>query len=159
MVRSNRPSRPKPCGRMRPVPGSLGTLIWIIVIVIAVIAIAGMASSGKAWEDVGKGRLSMDHDVRPGGRSTSVAATHERDEEIRQMLEARNARRARRGEQPVDIEQELRRLTAPQIDPQLREEIRQLVEARNFRRARAGKPPLDVEAEIEREISQLGDVG
>ena len=77
------------------------------------------------------------------------------------MLDARNALRVRRGEEPVDVEQELRRLTAakPQIDPELREEIRQLVEARNYRRARAGKPPLDVEAEIEREISELGGVG
>jgi hypothetical protein len=75
------------------------------------------------------------------------------------MLEARNARRLRRGEEPLDVDQELRRLTGPQIDPQLRLEIRQLVEARNYRRARAGKPPLDVEAEVEREISRLGDVG
>ncbi len=71
------------------------------------------------------------------------------------MLEARNARRARRGEAPVDIEQELRRLTVPQIDSELRAEIRDLVLARNHRRARAGKPPLDVEAEIEREIAGL----
>ena len=82
----------------------------------------------------------------------------ERDTEIRQMLEARNERRARRGEPPVDVEQELTRLTtpAPAIDPALREEIRQLVVARNHRRVRAGKPPLDVEAEIEREIAGLG---
>ena len=74
------------------------------------------------------------------------------------MLEARNARRARRGEAPVDVEQELARLTAPAVDPELREEIRQLVVARNHRRVRAGKPPLDVEAEIEREITALGEL-
>ncbi len=82
----------------------------------------------------------------------------ERDSEIRQMLEARNARRLRRGEEPIDIEQELARLTAPQIDPELRGEIRDLVLARNHRRARAGKAPLDVEAEIERQIASLRDL-
>jgi hypothetical protein len=141
-----------------PVHGALGTLIWVVLIVAAVIALAAMATSGKAWEDFGKDGLLMDRDSpRPG----SAAALRERDEEIRQMLAARNAHRARRGEETVDVEQELRRLTRPriQIDPELREEIRQLVEARNYRRGRAGKPPLDVDAEVEREISRLGDLG
>jgi hypothetical protein len=138
----------------------LGTLIWIVLIVAAVIALAAMTSSSKTWDELGRDRLLMDRDIPPSPGPGSVAASRERDEEIRQMLEARNARRVRRGEEPVDVEQELRRLTgAPQIDPQLRQEIRQLVEARNYRRARAGKPPLDVESEIEREISRLGEVG
>ena len=88
---------------------------------------------------------------RPG----SASALLERDTEIRQLLEARNARLERRGEPPIDVEQELTRLTAPQIDAELRAEIRDLVIARNHRRVRAGKPPLDVEAEIEREIADL----
>jgi len=118
-----------------------------------------MASSGKAWDEIGKGRLSMDRDARPASGTGSPAALQERDEEIRQMLDARNARRLRRGEEPVDVEQELGRLTRPQIDPQLLQEIRELVQARNYRRQRAGKPPLDVEAEVEREIAQFGDLG
>jgi hypothetical protein len=141
------------------VHGALGTLIWIVLIVAAVIALAAMASSGKAWDEIGKGRLSIDRDARPAAGSGSAAAVDERDEEIRQMLEARNARRLRRGEEPVDVEQELGRLTRPQVDPQLRQEIRELVQARNYRRARAGKPPLDVDAEVEREIARLGDLG
>src|SRR5579884_635646 len=144
---------------MSLVQGALGTLIWVVLIVAAVIALAAMASSAKTWEDYGKNRLLMDRDVRPAPR-TGVAASQERDEEIRQMLEARNARRARRGEAPIDVEQELRRLTGKTtIDPQLRQEIRELVKARNSRRARAGKPPLDVDAEVEREIARLSDVG
>ena len=61
-------------------------------------------------------------------------------------------------ETPVDVEEELARLTAPKIDAGLRAEIRDLVIARNHRRTRAGKPPLDVEAEIEREISKLSNL-
>ena len=55
------------------------------------------------------------------------------------MLEARNARRARRGEPPVDVEEELAKLTAPRFDAELEAEIRQLVIARNYRRTRAGQ--------------------
>jgi hypothetical protein len=138
---------------------ALGTLVWVVLIVAVVIALAAMASSSKPWDDYGKDHLLMDHDSAPDPRPGSTNALQERDEEIRQMLEARNAHRARRGEQEVDVEQELRRLTKPRIDPELRQEIRQLVEARNYRRTRAGKPPLDVDAEVEREISRLGDLG
>jgi hypothetical protein len=141
------------------VHGALGTLIWVVLIVAAVVALAAMASSGKTWEEHGKDRLLMDRDSSGGSRPESGGMDEERDEEIRQMLKAKNDRRIRRGEEPVDVEQELRRLVKPQIDPELRKEIRDLVVARNYRRTRAGKPPLDVDAEVEREISRLGDVG
>jgi hypothetical protein len=72
------------------------------------------------------------------------------------MLEARNARRAARGEAPQDVEAELRALTAPHADPELRDEVRALVEARNARRLARGEPPLDVEAETERRLRELG---
>ena len=117
------------------------------------LAFGALIASRKTWEDYGKGRLF-------GWITTPRAPRRlaERDDEIRQLLEARNERRARRGEAPIDVDSELARLTAPAIDPALREEIRQLVVARNHRRVRAGKPPLDVEAEIEREIAGLSHV-
>jgi divalent metal cation (Fe/Co/Zn/Cd) transporter len=135
--------------------GAFGTVIWVVCIAAAVIAVFALLSSGKAWEDFGRGHLLMDREAPPAG---SGAARDEREEEIRQMLEARNARRRRRGEAPIDVEAEMRRLTAPQVDPELRQEIRHLVTARNYRRVRAGKPPLDVEAEVEREIARLGEL-
>jgi hypothetical protein len=110
----------------------------------------------KTWEDYGKSsRLIMDRDLPQEPARGSSAALVERDAEIRQLLEARNLRRERRGESPLDVEQELARLTAPQIDEDLRHEIRDLVIARNHRRARTGKPPLDVEVEVERQIASL----
>ena len=57
----------------------------------------------------------------------SAAALLERDTEIRELLEARNERRRRRGEPAIDVEAELKRLTAPGIDDELRAEIRDLV--------------------------------
>ncbi len=71
------------------------------------------------------------------------------------MLDARNARRERRGEPPVDLDAELAALARPAVDPGLRAEVRDLVVAANHRRVRAGKQPLDVEAEVLRRLREL----
>jgi hypothetical protein len=140
------------------VHSAFNIVIWVVCILALVIALGALIASRKTWEDFGKGRFMMDRDSPADPRPGSGAALAERDSEIRQLLEARNARRARRGEAPIDVEQELARITGSSVDPALREEIRQLVVARNHRRIRAGKPPLDVEAEIEREIAGLTDL-
>ncbi len=144
-----------------PVQQAFGTVVWVVCGVGLLAALAGLFFSGKTWEEYGRNRLVRDTDHSRAGEPVligSAAARLERDVEIRQLLEARNARRVRRGEAPVDIEAELARLTAPQIDPGLRSEIRELVVARNHRRMRAGKPPLDVETEIEREVAGLSGI-
>jgi hypothetical protein len=132
-----------------------GPVLFVVCGVAIVAGFLALVSTGKTWENYGRSRLLMGNDLPGGPRAGSAAALLERDTEIRQLLEARNARRQRRGETPIDIEQELARLTTPQIDGELRGEIRDLVIARNHRRARAGKPPLDVDAEVEREIAAL----
>jgi hypothetical protein len=134
------------------VHSTFNIVIWVVSLLALVIAFGALIASRKTWEDYGKGRLVMHHET---ARSAGVA---ERDDEIRQLLEARNARRLRRGETAIDVDRELARLTAPAVDPGLREEIRQLVVARNHRRARSGQPPLDVEAEIEREVAALREL-
>ena len=145
-------------------------MLWVVCGVAVVVAVVFLAQSGKTWDEYRNRGLTMDRDSARGPAPGSAAANAERDAEIRQMLNARNQRRLRRGEAPVDVEQELAAATRPlgvspaakrpgpgdEIDPELREEIRQLVRARNHRRVRAGKPPLDVEAEIEREIDDFG---
>jgi hypothetical protein len=137
---------------------AFGTVLWVVCGLGIVVAFFALIGTGKTWDDYGKNRLLMDSDLP--ARAVAMAAmsgpaTAERDDEIRQMLEARNARRARRGEPPIDIEAELARLVAPGVDDGLRAEIRELVIARNFRRARHGQPPLDVNAEVERQIAEL----
>jgi hypothetical protein len=141
------------------VHAAFGTVLWVVCIGGAIAAVVGLVSTRRTWDDFGKSRLLLDSDIGRGGSHSSPASLRERDEEIRQMLEARNARRARRGEPPVDVEEELAKLTAvSRIDPELEAEIRQLVVARNYRRTRAGKPALDVDAEVEREIRQLAEL-
>jgi len=81
----------------------------------------------------------------------------ERDAEIRQMLEARNARRAAQGRETVDVEAELAELTRPAAasDPEILEEVRALVRARNSRRIARGQEPLDEDAEVARQLRDL----
>ena len=127
------------------------TLVWIVAAVGVIVAIFTLAGTGRSYREIGGRGLVHDADDAP------PAADAERDDEIRQMLEARNMRRVRRGETPQDVEAELAALTRPQaeVDDALREEIRQHVVARNARRVRAGAEPLDVEQEIERRIREL----
>jgi hypothetical protein len=134
---------------------AFGTVLWIVCGIGIVAAAVALVMTGKTWEEYGRNRLVWDTEISRAPKRGSAAELLERDAEIRQLLEARNARRARRGEPPLDIEAELSRLTVPTIDAEIRAEIRDLVIARNHRRARAGKPPLDIEAEIEREIAGL----
>jgi hypothetical protein len=140
--------------------GAFATVIYVVCAVGLVGAIAALLLNRHPWEEYGKDHLVLDseHSRPRPGPATGGSELAERDEEVRQMLEARNARRRRRGEAEVDVEQEVRRLTAPAaaIDGELREEIRDLVIARNHRRARRGEPALDVEAEVERQIAELG---
>jgi hypothetical protein len=121
-------------------------VLFVVVAVAAVAAVWALVTSGGSYEQIGGGGLSVD-EPRP-------AAPAEREAEIRQMLEARNARRAARGEAPLDVDAEVRALTAAPADPELRDEVRALVEARNARRVARGEEPLDVEIEVERRLRE-----
>jgi len=129
-------------------------VVIVVSLVALVVAVIALASSGRTFDQIGRGGLSIGEDG-PRAAPASVT-TAERDAEIRQMLGARNARRVARGQAPVDVEAELRALTAPPADPGLREEVRQLVQARNARRMAKGQEPLDVDAEVERRLGELG---
>lgn len=134
---------------------AFGTVVWIVAVVGALVAVYTLIGTGRTYKQIGGGSLAHDDDGADAGAPMSADA--ERDMEIRQMLEGRNARRLRRGELPQDVEAEFAALTRPatHVDEELREEIRQHVVARNARRVRAGSEPLDVEEEIERRIREL----
>ncbi|MDQ6818090.1 MAG: hypothetical protein M3018_11890 [Actinomycetota bacterium] len=147
---------------------AFGTVLLIVCVVSLVIAVIALLWNGRTWEEYGKRGLTFEQE-RPGidePPTGSPAAAVQRESEIRELLQARNARRARRGETQLDVEREVSKLTGAaakgagsQLDPALRAEIRELVIARNERMVRAGKPPLDVEREVEREIATLADCG
>ena len=126
-------------------------VLFIVVAVGVVAAIASLFTRGRLYDDIGRGGLSID---RP---PPAPSGTAERDEDIRQMLEARNARRVARGEAARDVDEELAALTRPPAaaDPQIVDEVRALVRARNNPRVARGQEPLDEEAEVERQLREL----
>ena len=139
---------------------ALGIVIFVVVGLGVVVGIVTLFGRGRLYDDIGRGGLSIgeDRDPRPRSAARAPVSAAERDDDIRQMLEARNARRAARGEAPVDVENELRALTRPAPaaqDPEILEEVRTLVQARNARRIARGQEPLDVDAEIARQLRDL----
>jgi hypothetical protein len=138
---------------------AFGIVLFGVVAVGAIVALASLSGRNRLYENIGRGAMSMHHDPGRGAGGPpagSAGAVAERDEEIRQLVAARNEHRLRRGEPALDVEAELARLTAPAIDPALAAEVRSLVIARNERRARAGREPLDVEVEVARQLRELG---
>jgi Spy/CpxP family protein refolding chaperone len=129
-----------------------GTIIIIVAVVAVLLAAVSYWGSGRMYGSIGESDLEMRRET--GGSAPDSA---EAREEIRQMLEAKSARRQARGEEPLDVDAELASLTQgdPADDPALREEVRQLVIARNERRMRKGQEPLDVEAEVQRQLRSL----
>lgn len=138
---------------------AFGIVLFVVVGIGFVVALISLFGRGRMYDQIGRGGLSIgeDRDLRPNPQPQAPISRTEREDEIRQMLEARNARRAARGEAPVDVEQELRELMKPAAasDPEILEEVRTLVQARNARRIARGEEPLDVEAEIQRQLRDL----
>jgi hypothetical protein len=130
-----------------------GTVVIVVAVVAVVLAVGSYWGAGRIYSGLGReGGLDMRRESSAAGAGSAEAR-----EEIRQMLEAKSARREARGEAPLDLEAELEQLTRGPVaaDRGLREEVRQLVIARNERRSRQGKSPLDVEAEVERQLRSL----
>ena len=132
-----------------------GTVFIAVSVVAVLVAALSYWGSGRVYQGIGASDLVMERER--GGRGAAPDSAEAR-EEIRQMLEAKSARRQARGEPPLDVDAELASLTRPSADadPGLREEVRQLVIARNERRLRQGKEAVDVEEEVERQLRSLG---
>ncbi len=148
---------------MLPLALSNGDVILLVVLLAIPVAALAFAGAGAVYREIGKGPFSMDHDLAPAGDRGEQVPQEVQEAEIRQMLEAKAFRQAERGEPVLDVEAEIAKLLAPEVDlnvdPELIEEVRQLVVARNQRRLRNGKEPLDVEAEIERQLRELEGLG
>jgi hypothetical protein len=148
--------------------GAFATVLFIVVGVAVVGAIVSLILSGDAYSHIGRGGLSIGEDrpLRPppsGGANVPMTPGQraEQEADIRSMLEARNARRAARGEATGDVETEMADLLRPSasaggVEPGIEAEVRQLVESRNARRVARGEEPLDVDTEVARRLRNLG---
>jgi hypothetical protein len=146
----------------------LGTVLIIVVLVaLPVGALVFAMGAGNALQKIGKGDFALEQDFPQDSTGPVHAVSAEvRQEEIRQMVQARSDRGVAKGREALDVEAEVEKLLAtdtggPSLgdDRALREEVRQLVIARNERRQRQGKEPLDVDREVERQLRELENLG
>ena len=156
---------------MLPVALSLSTgdvILIVVLVAIPISLVSFVLGAGNALRQIGKGQFAVefDSDMPPRITDSSRAASGEaREDEIRQMLEAKAYRQRARGDPPLDVEAELGRLVNERqasgagIDRGLVEEVRQLVVARNERRVRQGKEPLEVDKEVQRQLRELENLG
>jgi hypothetical protein len=138
---------------------TFGTVLIAIAVVGALLACFSYVGSSALYRRLGRGDLALDEpDLRPSPQHGSAAWQAEADAELRQLVEAKSARREARGEAPLDVDAEVARLSSPPaaVDEGLREEVRELTIAANDRRVRRGQEPLDVDAEVERRLRELG---
>jgi uncharacterized protein YkwD len=129
---------------------ALVPLVIVISAVAAAIALFTLAASGRLLRGVGSGGIEA-----AANAAAATRPSDEREQEIRDMLDACNASRERRGEPPMEPDDELAALARPTLDHELQDEVRAVVEARNRRRERAGLQPLDPDLETERQLREL----
>jgi hypothetical protein len=142
-------------------------LIVVVLIALPLGAIVFARGAGGALNQIGKGPLALEQDFpQSSGASVHEVSAEVREEEIRQMIQARSDRGVAKGRRSLDVDAEVEKLLATESsgpglagDKALREEVRQLVVARNERRERQGKKPLDVEREIARQLRELENLG
>lgn len=144
----------------------MSALAWAAIVVFLVIGLVATIGDGVHGRMIGQGGLTPEPPEPKGPPPGSPLDRAQRQEEIRQMLQARSERQVRAGGSPLDIDAEIALLEAPgagagaeKHDPELVQEVRQLVTARNERRVRAGDEPLDVEAEVKRTLDELDPDG
>ena len=73
-----------------------GTVVFVVAAVGAIVAIITLVGSGRSYRQIGRGGLMRDGDAGSGGPAAER-------EEIRQMLGARNARRAPENPRPPSV--------------------------------------------------------
>jgi len=87
-----------------------GTVVIVVALVAIVVACLSYIGSGDIYRALGKTGMSLDQpDPASEPVPGSPAAHAEAREEVRQLVVARNERRVRRGEEPLDIESEVDR--------------------------------------------------
>ena len=142
----------------------LATVALVFSLIVVPLVGIGLKKMTRGWDAYGGGPFSILREEPANKRGAPPAVDPAiQAAEVRQMLAAKAARQAERGEQALDVEVESARLLAAAAehtptdhDEELRTEVRQLVVARNERRRRAGLEPLDVVAETERQLAELG---
>lgn len=132
-----------------------GIVIFSVVGVSGLVAIGIFLFAGPPHGSIGGNGFAPP--PPPGSEPAEM-----REDDVRQMLEARNRRRIARGQPGGDVEAELAMLLAPQAESpapasgEVRAEAEAIVAARQSRRRRRGRPEGDFEAEVAELLRTIG---
>jgi len=88
-----------------------GTVLVLITLVVLPIAAISFARSGSAWKGIGKGRFAIEQELPPRPTESEPDEAELRSE-ARRLAVARNERRLRRGQPPLDVDAETERQLA-----------------------------------------------
>jgi hypothetical protein len=146
-----------PVGHTGAVESVFGIVIFSVVGISGLIAIGTFLFGGQPPHSTIGGNT-----FAPSVNDPGVETQEMREDDVRQMLEARNQRRIARGEAPADIDAEMRDLlSSPQakaVDSEVRAEVEAIVGARQARRRRRGRPEGDFQAEVDELLRSIADV-
>src|SRR6266516_8091035 len=94
----------------------IGTVLIIVVLVALPLgAIVFATGAGGALREIGKGPLAMEQDFPQSSDGSVHAVSAEvREEEIRQMIQARSDRGVAKGKKALDIDAEVKKLLEEQ---------------------------------------------
>lgn len=92
----------------------LAALLIVLLVLGGALAVIGTVNRSSAYEEIGK-RTLLEEQGEVGRRRERELE----EAELAALIEARNERRARRGEPPLDLEAELRRLASLEETDQL----------------------------------------
>lgn len=124
------------------------------IVIFSVVGISGLIAIGAFIYGGAPPHSSIGGNAfTPSENDPGVETLEMRDDDVRQMLEARNRRRIARGEAPADIDAEMRDLLdgqrAQPADAEVLAEVEAMVHARRARRRRKGQPEGDFQTEVD----------
>lgn len=80
-------------------------VVFAVVAAALVVGVVSLVGRERAYDEIGRGRFALD---REGGAARPPREPSVEDE-VRTLVTARNARRLRAGEPPLDVEAEVAR--------------------------------------------------
>src|SRR6266567_149412 len=96
----------------------VGTIFIIVVLVALPLgALVFAMGAGNALQKIGKGQFAMEQDFPQSSQGPVHAVSAEvREEEIRQMIQARSDRGVAKGKQALDVDAEVEKLLATESE-------------------------------------------
>lgn len=104
-----------------------GAVVLLVTGVVAPLIGLLLRRVSGGWDEIGRGPFSMQHEPqaarRPAAAAPGLTGFAEEEPvdreaqkaEVRQMLEAKAERQRRQGDDPIDVEAEVRRLLRPRL--------------------------------------------